>query len=1155
MSAQAASNDFIVAPNGGDISGAALSAQLAQGNVTLQSSQGANSGSGNLIIDDVVTWSANTTLTLEASNNVIINTNISASGDTAGLVISPATANGGEPPNATGAYGLNGASITLSGAAPSLSIAGTTYIVINSLGAATDATTPPASPTLQGVAATANLAKNFALGSDIDATASATWNSGAGFTPIGEHGANPLSPPVNPFSGVFDGLGHKIGTLTILLPGRTFGVGLFGATGSGSTVQNLRLVDANVTGQHFVGGLAGENSGIIAQCSANGVMTGVNNTGGLVGYSTALGTITSSYAEGTVSTNTNGIHVGGLAGCSMGILRNSYATANVRGNGIKVGGLVGSNGSIYVPNAGTRVIENCYASGSVSGATDVGGLAGYNASGTINTSYWNTETSGQSTSAGGTGLTTAQMKTQSSFTGFDFPGTWIILEGVTFPLLWYEYSTTIYNVLQLQLMATNLNASYTLGADIDASATSSGKSIWGSTGFLPVGTATTPFTGTLDGKGHTIGNLMINAPASDNVGLFGYTGAASAIRNVGMLNSTVTGQNNVGALSGYNRGSISNSYSEQANVTGMGGSSSGSGGLAGINGGTIGSCHATGSVTGIDDVGGLVGVNSGQVNGSNSHVTVTNATGQAGGLVGTNAQEGNISASHASGVVGDVGISGEMGGLVGLNSGSISYSNALGRVDCGNNSSCGGLVGNNGGTISNSYATGGVSGTGTSVGGLVGINAQGAIATTYATGTVVGLTNVGGLVGNNNGTISNAYWNSGLVQTGIGAGTTTGATELTAAQMLLSSSFSNFTITTTPGAQGWVVVNTDGSLQTAASTAAAATSPLLATEYSTAIDNAHQLQLMLMNLGASYSLIADLDASGTGNGREVWGTLGFVPIRIGNTNTPFTGIFDGQRHKISELNINRTDNNVGLFGYTSNATIRNVGLTGGRLSGNNNVGALVGYNDSSRVSNSYANAYVSGTVSIQKVGFGEAIGVLVGYNNGNIDHSYAEGISYGRVYVGGLVGDNSGTINSSAARTNVNARANLTGANSGGLVGYNSGRISNSYTTGNVISKKGLGGLVGTNSFGTISNSYARTGLLSSPSTKDIGGLIGINAGTIDNSYWDITTSGQTGSAGGNGLSDDQMRQQSSFSGWDFADTWEMQTYPALRNMPEGYAP
>lgn len=1117
MCAEAANKDYIVAPSGGDISGTKLSAQLANGDITLKSSEGAASGSGNVIINDIISWSDNTTLTLEASNSVIIMANISASGDTAGLIISPATANGVDSANSTGVYSLNGSSITLSGNAPSLNIAGTSYMVINSLGAATDATTPPTAPTLQGMAATTNLAKNFALGSDIDATETSTWNSGAGFTPIGD-GGKTLDDPAHPFTGNFDGLGHTISKLGINLPGKTWWVGLFGDTGNGSEIRNLGLVDAEVTGNHRVGGLVGENNGLITQSYAKSIVTGVNNVAALVGYNTSSGAVKNSYSTGNVNITNKGLHGGSLAGANSGVISNSYSTGSVSGNGIKVGGLVGFNDS------GT--ISDCYATSSVAGSQNIGGLAGANSSGTINSSYWNTEASGQTVSAGGKGLTTAQMQMQSSFAGFDFPSTWTIVEGATYPMLSSEYSTTIYNAHQLQLMATNLGANYALGTDIDASATSTGKDIWDDKGFIPIGNASTPFTGTLDGKGYTINDIMINLPGTDNVGLFGYTSMSSNIRDVGLNSCAVTGGNNVGILAGYNGGNISSSFAEQINVTGMGNDSSGSGGLVGTNGGTIGGCHTSGSVTGIDDVGGLVGVNEKEIIADYSLATVTNAAGQAGGLVGTNEHGGSISASYAIGVVGDVGATGELGGLVGLNTGSISFSNALGRVDCGKGSSGGGLAGNNSGSIANSYATGGVSGTGSYAGGLVGRNTTGStIDKSYATGTVTAKENAGGLVGENQGTITRGYWNSSVNSTGIGQGPTSDATGLTADEMLVSAKFKDFIITPTPGAQGWMVVNTDGSLQTSAINTAAATSPMLATEYSSTINNAHQLQMMVMNLGASYSMGADVEAEGTGNGKEVWGILGFVPVRVGNTNTPFTGIFDGQRHKISKLRINRTDNNVGLFGYIKDAEIKNVGLSQVQVGGANSVGGLVGYNVKGSISNCYVSGHIYGCYTFYN-SKGDNIGVLVGQNNGGtINNCYATGIAYGGTSVGGLVGYSSGSINNSYAASNTNARE----TNSGGLVGYNDGYINTSYARGPVIVRQ----------------------------NRKAGGLVAYTYSTnlVTNSYWNTTTSGQSASAGGTPLSDAQMRQQSSFSDWDFTNTWKMDTYPALRIMPAGYTP
>ena len=186
--------DFTVAASGGDISGATLSKDLGTSSVTLESSQGGKAGSGNLNIDDTVTWHANTHLTLTASNNVNVNENITATGSTAGLVIDPNTANGTEKASGTGSFDLQaGTSITLSGANASLSIGtasytlgtgaqinlahvspssstallidGISYTVIESLGAAGSTT----GTDLQGIEG--KLGGHYALGTNIDATA------------------------------------------------------------------------------------------------------------------------------------------------------------------------------------------------------------------------------------------------------------------------------------------------------------------------------------------------------------------------------------------------------------------------------------------------------------------------------------------------------------------------------------------------------------------------------------------------------------------------------------------------------------------------------------------------------------------------------------------------------------------------------------------------------------------------------------------------------------------------------------------------------------------------------------------------------------------------------------------------------------------------
>ena len=118
--------------------------------------------------------------------------------------------------------------------------------------------------------------------------------------------------------------------------------------------------------------------------------------------------------------------------------------------------------------------------------------------------------------------------------------------------------------------------------------------------------------------------------------------------------------------------------------------------------------------------------------------------------------------------------------------------------------------------------------------------------------------------------------------------------------MQTTSNFTGFAFTTTPGAagNGWVMVDVDGTLNNAGG-AAGATFPMLAFEYSTTINNAHQLQLMAMKLAASYTLGQNINASATGNGTDVWGSSGFVPI--GSSSTPFTGTFDGLGNAISNL--------------------------------------------------------------------------------------------------------------------------------------------------------------------------------------------------------------------------------------------------------------
>ncbi|MGX5699902.1 beta strand repeat-containing protein [Acinetobacter kookii] len=278
-----------------------------------------------------------------------------------------------------------------------------------------------------------NLSGKYLLGNNIDASDTVNWNSGAGFNPIGNDSTA--------FTGIFDGLNHTINDLTINRSS-TNNVGLFGYTHNLSQIKNLGLLNANIDGYNAVGSLVGYNFGLILNSYAISNVNGYgdyssNGVGGLVGRNT--GSIENAYSSGNVTSQYRDI--GGLVGGNTGTIKNAYSTGNVTGHilggdGTYIGGLVGwhTGGSII----------NSYATGKVIGnAGDaIGGLVGGGGY-TVSNSFWNTETSGQTTSAGGTGLTTAQMQDLSTFTtaGWDIDavgGTgkiWRIYDGQTAPLL------------------------------------------------------------------------------------------------------------------------------------------------------------------------------------------------------------------------------------------------------------------------------------------------------------------------------------------------------------------------------------------------------------------------------------------------------------------------------------------------------------------------------------------------------------------------------------------------------------------------------------------------------------------------------------------------------------------------------------------------
>ena len=324
---------------------------------------------------------------------------------------------------------------------------------------------------LDGVVSSPNRAvrwaANYIQTANIDASPTSGWFSpfNLGFLPIGTStNTGPFSATNAgniPFSGTYDGGGHKISDLTINRSGKGY-IGLFGLV-IGGVVKNLGLPGITVSGFQYTGSFigAGANAQLQNVFSSGSITSPLRDVGGLVGFMrgstisnsythcTVNGTafvggivgyidaaassgdgvssISNSFSTGAVSVGSGGVFVGGIAGYfQKTILTNCYNTGAVFGD-IFVGGIIGSmvNGSSSSPS----VVENSYNVGPVSGGSSVGGLVGLIGSSNafIFNGFYDSETSGQIDNTGkGVPKTTVQMKTQSTFTSSNFTTNWRI---------------------------------------------------------------------------------------------------------------------------------------------------------------------------------------------------------------------------------------------------------------------------------------------------------------------------------------------------------------------------------------------------------------------------------------------------------------------------------------------------------------------------------------------------------------------------------------------------------------------------------------------------------------------------------------------------------------------------------------------------------
>jgi hypothetical protein len=971
----------------------------------------------------------------------------------------------------------------------------------------------------------------------------------------------------NAFTGTFEGNGKTISNLTMICEemagcgGNTFQFGLFKCINDpNSVVSNLNLTGINVVLENSVGGLVGHlEQGVISNCHISGSVSGQNAVGLLVGRN-QRGVIENCSSTGSVIA----VHeAGGLAGFNDGEIAGCFSTSFVYG-GHGVGGLVGYNygivsnsyseglcvgesgvGGLVGGQYGESDISYSYAATYISGSYDTGGLVG-GGQGVVNASFWDTEVSGMSVSAGGTGKTTAQMTEQMTFTdvGWDFDTPiWKMNEGVEYPRLDYQgFTGAVYAAgdgsaeqpYQLETPGQIARlckrpSDWTMHFVLDGSIDLQGQALGGIGIYDTDKDINMPFTGKFDGKGNTISNYVCAGSRYGAVGLFNYVEGGEILdlklENVAVyVTSPLEIVNSIdfamGGLIGVLRGgSINNCGVKGGLVSGDRGYV---GGLIGYTEeASIVNCYAECDVSGGDNTGGLCGGTiyyrassfencyaSGDVEGLN----------MVGGFIGYGA--GDFSGCYSTGDV--FGIE-DVGGFMG--SGKTEYESL----------------------IEDSYASGAVSGT-VRVGGFAGSCGY-PIIRSYSCGVVSGLEYTGGFVGSDyykprpgdpNEMLVNCFWD---IEASTQA-TSYGGEGLSTEEMFSAITYANW------GCGSWTI--DDGVDYPHLSWENRTGTPISANSYGGGTgqqddpyllytpEQFNSIGVSICDLDKHFKLMADIDLE----------LLGEEKINmIGSEIFPFCGAFDGNGYSISNFTYIKTQDDrsqsyAGLFGVVgemrnvnTSANIHDLTLVDPNvIQGGSNTyghtGSLAGIiNGEVQVSNiTVENAYV---LDLSNDG---SAGGVVGQNEGLLSNIKCTGNVEASVCTGGIAGSNYGVL------TKCEFSGKVSGGNcTGGLVGRNSETIDQCSSKGTVegwrsspgLVNAGIGGLVGECSYGSlITDSYSRCDVTGD---SRVGGLCGyVNKTIISNSYSSGIISGNESVGGFVGYYFDTYNQ-SEFIGclWD----------------------
>ncbi|HBG26179.1 MAG: hypothetical protein A2Y10_13540 [Planctomycetes bacterium GWF2_41_51] len=610
--------------------------------------------------------------------------------------------------------------------------------------------------------------------------------------------------------------------------------------------------------------------------------------------------------------------------------------------------------------------------------------------------------------------------------------------------------------------------------------------------YKMAGDSSLSFNGSFDGQNHFISNLTYLANDRNQLGLFGTIGTAGEvcnvkIRNVNIHISPYGGMMSgiVGAIAGENKGTIF-----QCSSTGRVAGSYSIGGLVGVNSGTISQCFSNAEVKGEMNLGGMVGHNTGNINNCYSTGDVTgnywNSADIVGGFVGTNYSGAHITNCYSIGTAsGSSGVGQFVGSTGGMITGCFGRSAATKNL--------------------NTYLNAGWDFVNETVNGVddIWIIDEGvtyplfvfACQTVFVPNvTGMTLTDASAVITNTNlftGTISNAY--SETVTKGCII-----EQAPVAGRLVISESKVNIVVSLGIKYSGGHGIEQD---------------PYLIANP----EDMNEIGQMSADWDKYFMLVADINMAGfTGTKYKI----------IGNSTTKFSGVFDGDGHVIYNLTYVTTSStsNIGLFGYTHNALIKNLGIENinisskgayigglcgykysgsiyecyvkGNVSGKNYVGGLSGYADSGNIINCYSIANINGT--------NDNAGGLCGANTGSITNCYSSSSVTGGNSINGsntgiLCGKNSGTI------ADCYVAGSVSGMNyTGGLCGYvDTGYISHCYSVCDITVRNGYhgGGLCGFNNNGIIDSCFSTGTMNRSSYLAYAGGLCGSNKSSISNSY------------------------------------------------------